>query len=874
MNPTNLHRWLLSATMFLGPFLTQSAFGRQAGPPPPPIPGLTNQQASPVVQALPAPAPPRSLSGHVPPAVAELGLTPIGDLGATQRLDLAIGLPVRNQQALDQLLQQLYDPASPNYRNYLTPAEFTAKFGPTEEDYAVVIAFAQTRGLAVTATYPNRMLVDVNGSVADIEGAFNVTMRVYQHPTEARTFYAPNVEPSVDGAVPVLAIGGLNNYFLARRTPRVISRTTPAEGIPALGSGTNGSYLAGDLRSAYLPDVPATLAGAGQTVGLAEYGCGFYTNDILAYEATNGLPNVPVRPVLVDGYGGDPGEPYLASEIASDIEMVMAMAPGTSGVFVYEGPGGSYDDVLNTMAYPPPGVPISRQLSSSWSWNPDTNACNTLLEFAAQGQSFFSASGDGDANAPHFWSILDDPYLTLVGGTELRTTGPGGAYVSERVWDADTNACIGSEGGISTTWTIPTWQLGVDMSSNQGSTNMRNSPDVAMVADGVFITYNDGQSAVAAGTSLASPLWAGLTALVNDQAAANGYPLLGFLNPALYAIGKGQNYNLCFHDVTQGSNQCTKSQGLFYAATGYDLCTGWGSPAGMHLINELIKVTAGAVSCGRLTNSTFSFNVNLGAAPPANALEVYGSGDLSSWGLMWSNQAGAGIQAFSDPAATNDFYFYRAVCGTNCWRATGFVRRQVSAGCLDLVANPLDAPVNTLDGLFTPMPDGTFLPGGAQIYKQNTQGSWTFDEYQWSSNCWSMWNAASNVWTPAGASVTLSPGEGFWIANPSSNLMTLTFAGLVRQGALVNPISTNTWIYSSMVPQTGLLQTDLQYIPNTGDEVFIYDPTNINYSIYTYGPVKHPGCWWPYELVLQAGQAFVLSPAATNSWNRRFSSCQ
>ena len=135
-----------------------------------------------------------ALRGHVPAAVARL--QPNGRLSATTEMKLAIGLPLRNQGALTNLLQQLYDPSSPNYQHYLTPEEFTAQFGPTEQDYQKVVAFARANGLTVTRTHGNRMLVDVSGNVADIEKAFHVTMRTYRHPTEARNFFAPDVEPS------------------------------------------------------------------------------------------------------------------------------------------------------------------------------------------------------------------------------------------------------------------------------------------------------------------------------------------------------------------------------------------------------------------------------------------------------------------------------------------------------------------------------------------------------------------------------------------------------------------------------------------------------------------------------------------------------
>ena len=101
-------------------------------------------------------------------------------------MNLAIGLPLRNQQELDTLLQQLYDPASPNYRRYLTPEQFTERFGPTETDYQAVMDFAKSNGLTVTVTHPNRVVLDVAGTVTDIQKAFHLTMRVYRHPREAR----------------------------------------------------------------------------------------------------------------------------------------------------------------------------------------------------------------------------------------------------------------------------------------------------------------------------------------------------------------------------------------------------------------------------------------------------------------------------------------------------------------------------------------------------------------------------------------------------------------------------------------------------------------------------------------------------------------
>src|SRR5271157_3592743 len=219
--------------------------------------------------------------GHVP--VPEARRAPLDRLVSSKRLNLAIGLPLRNRDALTNLLGQIYDPASPLYHQYLTPEQFTERFGPKEEDYAAVVAFAKGNGFTVTGTHPNRTLLDVNGSVGDIEKAFHVNLRLYQHPKEARTFYAPDAEPSLDLAVPLLHISGLDNYIVPRPMCLKAKPLGNRSGAtPTAGSGMDGAYMGGDFRAAYVPGV--SLTGAGQSVGLLEFD-GFYSSDITDYEA-------------------------------------------------------------------------------------------------------------------------------------------------------------------------------------------------------------------------------------------------------------------------------------------------------------------------------------------------------------------------------------------------------------------------------------------------------------------------------------------------------------------------------------------------------------------------------------------------------------
>ncbi|HVV70389.1 MAG TPA: protease pro-enzyme activation domain-containing protein, partial [Verrucomicrobiae bacterium] len=118
----------------------------------------------------------------------------MGELPLTNELKLAIGLPLRNQAALTNLLAELYDPSHPNYRHYLAPEEFTARFGPTKAQYDRVKNFARTNGLTVLGAHANRLVLDVRGNVAQVQRAFHISLRTYPHPTESRSFFAPDRE--------------------------------------------------------------------------------------------------------------------------------------------------------------------------------------------------------------------------------------------------------------------------------------------------------------------------------------------------------------------------------------------------------------------------------------------------------------------------------------------------------------------------------------------------------------------------------------------------------------------------------------------------------------------------------------------------------
>ncbi|PWU17641.1 MAG: hypothetical protein C5B50_11005, partial [Verrucomicrobia bacterium] len=712
------------------------------------------------------------IKGHVPAAVSRL--QPIGHLAATNRLRLAIGLPLRNQDQLNKFLEDLYNPASPNYRKYLTPEQFTERFGPAQMDYDAVIAFAKTSGLIVTAQHPNRIVLDVEATAAQIERVFHVTLRLYQHPTESRTFFAPDIEPSVDLAIPILHIEGLDNYSIPHpklvpllpneinasspvtpddqfkvqgskfkvqgsvshslahslthspARPSFLSSSLAPRPSPLGGQGTNGTYAGSDFRAAYAPGV--ALTGSGQNVGLLQFD-GFDPGDVVRYETNFSLPNVPLTVVPVDGGVSTLGAD--AAEVCLDIEMVISMAPGVSRIYVYEAPNPSpWADLLSKMA----NDNAARQLSCSWGGGgPDPTSEEIFLQMDAQGQTFFNASGDSDAFTGSIAFPEESTNIVQVGGTTLTTSGPAGSYISETVWNR--NNGIGSSGGISTYYGIPGYQFGVSMVSNQGSTTFRNVPDVALTAENVFVFFGSGQYGGFGGTSCAAPLWAGFTALINQQAAAAAQGSVGFLNPALYALGRGVGYASSFHDITNGNNTSSSSPNQFYAVAGYDLCTGWGTPSGSNLINALTTQTAvlisnsfalllesctnGIIDAGETVTISFGLR-NVGSAATTNLVATLlpGTGVL----LPSAPQTYGALAAGKGTAAQSFSLITTGACG-----ATVTANLQLQDGAAKLGSVPFTFRLGQLPNSFSQNFDAVAppaLPSGWTSSATNAQSPW------------------------------------------------------------------------------------------------------------------------------------------------------
>jgi subtilase family serine protease len=531
------------------------------------------------------------MTHHVRKMVRTGQVKPIGRLPKTQVLQLNIVLPLRDQAGLHTFLRRLYDPNNPAYHHFVTVQEFTDRFGPTQKNYDATVQFAKKHGFTVVGGTRDGMNVEIKGQVSAIESTFHVKMHTYRHPNENRPFYGPDKEPTTKLNFALWHISGLDNFALPHPLFVRKSDYAKAHGIrPAdvvtyalTGSGPSGSFLASDMRAAYYGGT--TLTGAGQNLGLFEFS-GTDLQDLTTYFTNIGQTNnVPVSLVSTDGTSTN----CVSSDGCDDTEQIIdmtqaiGMAPGLASLVVYV--GATDTAILSAMTT---HNPLPTTIGCSWGWTPaDTTTLDPYFErMAAQGQTFFAASGDNSN-----WSAsngawpADDANVVSVGGTDLITASAAGPWQSETGW-AD------SGGGVSPdNIPIPSWQRipGVINSSNGGSSVYRNGPDMSANANFTFYVCADQTTCTAnelGGTSFAAPMWAGYFALVNQQLAANNLPAVGFPNPTIYAQNVTSSYATDFHDITSGTS------GSFSAVVGYDLVTGWGTPSGNGLINALVNAAA------------------------------------------------------------------------------------------------------------------------------------------------------------------------------------------------------------------------------------------------------------------------------------------
>jgi kumamolisin len=533
----------------------------------------------------------RRLHGHVLPAVARSADQ--GKIDDNQEMTVTVSLGLGNEAGLAQELAEIYRPGSPKFHQFLKPEEFRARFSPTQEQIAKVTSYLEQQGLHSVTPDRNGLLVYATGSARALGAAFNTEVHQYQD-SSGRSYRAPGYELQIPEGLAIQGVHGLQDYTRAHNH-LVSSAAGEAKGASTArgATGPNGGYSPADIRKAY--NVPSSLDGSGQTLAVFELD-GYTASDVTAYEQKFGLSAVPLQNVLVDGASGSAGGG--AAEVTLDVELMIAVAPKASKILVYEGPNSDQGilDTYNRIATDN----LAKSVSTSWGTSEDgvtssfIQAENTIfMQMAAQGQTIYSAAGDTGAKDNGSTLSVDDPssqpYVVAVGGTRLATDSSG-TYQSETTWNDSSGA---GGGGISTVWTIPTWQQGLANAQNKVSSTMRNIPDVALHSDintGYAIYYNGGWGNWG-GTSCAAPLWAAFNALVNQQRAANGLGPLGYVTPTLYQLGKSSRASADFFDIADGStNQ------YYPAVTGFDDATGWGSFNASNLLQDLSQASLASIT--------------------------------------------------------------------------------------------------------------------------------------------------------------------------------------------------------------------------------------------------------------------------------------
>ena len=288
------------------------------------------------------------LTHHVREATLNGQARPMGRLPVNQPMQLDLVLPLSDPAGLEAFLKDLYDPTSPSYRQFLTVQQFTQRFGPSQAQYDALIGFAQANGFTVVGGSLDGMDLQVKGPVSAVESAFHVSMRTYRHPTEDRTFYAPDREPTTGLPFSLWHISGLDNYsiphpLLVKKSDFALAHGIEPEAVvthATTGSGPSASYLGSDMRAAYYGGT--ALTGAGQNLGLWEY-LGTDLADLTTYFKNAGQTNnVPITLLSTDGTstscvysraGGDCDD----TEQTLDMTQAIGMAPGLSSLIVYVG---------------------------------------------------------------------------------------------------------------------------------------------------------------------------------------------------------------------------------------------------------------------------------------------------------------------------------------------------------------------------------------------------------------------------------------------------------------------------------------------------------------------------------------------------------
>ena len=594
----------------------------------------------------------------------------------TTSFDVALAGP--DHAALTAFLAGLTNPASPQYRHFLTTAQFAARFGARPDVVDAVRHYFTSFHLRVGALSRGRIILPVSGSTTDIARAFSASVATVRTPTHlAAQFVTPATLPAPI-AHDVRAVAGLSTVVtphalaLPRRitnhvaTPTTCANATGGQSPSATTPNGLGGYSVQQQAQLYGLDSAWAngFTGAGETIAVYELGS-YSPSDLATYDTCYGLTPT-VTNVKVDG--GSTGA--YSDEATLDVEEATALAPGAT-VDVYSAPNNSAGPVDAYQRIADDNT--ASVVTTSWGTceqdpNGAVNAEQAIFEqMAAQGQTVVAAAGDNGSsdcngittNAPAVDDPASQPLVTGVGGLSVTSIAP----LHESVWNSGAASGGGAGGGgVSSIWSRPAWQNAPGITPGE---SMRLVPDLSVMADPStgFIQYFTGTGVIdcgtncgsgwssIGGTSIGAPL---VSALVAVGAQQCGVSRLGLINPALYAMA-----TTGFNDVTSGNNDLF-NVGVYNAGPGYDMASGLGSPnattflAGLCPIAFDASASTASVSTNRLranTSATISFALrNQDGGPVANApvtVTASAPGGVVRFNADPSSQTGTGSASYS-----------------------------------------------------------------------------------------------------------------------------------------------------------------------------------------------------------------------------------
>jgi kumamolisin len=529
-------------------------------------------------------------------------------VGEVPSAEFRVTVTVRRRNELPSIEAQ--SKQKPGERTYLTREEHAERHGADPADIAKVEAFARENGLRVTDTNAAQRTVTLSGTAPAYSKAFGVDLKMYKSDDVAYRGREGDILIPENLQGIVTSVIGLDNRPFAKPHYRIRRGTARAAGVGATAdrSTASASVPAGftppQLASLY--SFPKNLDGTGQTIAILELGGGFHPAELTTYFQNLGIATPPSVTAATYTNGGtnspgtnalDPNNPDV--EVMLDIEVSGSIAPGAK-IVVYFAPDTTDQSFLGVMnAILTDTVNKPNIVSISWGGPEDEataqfrNEFDQLLQSAASlGVTICVAAGDNGsadfaADDPnwdkkaHVDFPASDPFVLACGGTQL--TASSTAITKEVVWDDGKND--GTGGGVSRFFALPSYQqnAGVPPAADPTGPVMRGVPDVAgdaapasgyrIICDGTSFPDPSQGIPPVGGTSAVAPLWAGLLARINQGL---GKPV-GFINPLLYAAPA----NATFHDITQGNN------GDYKAGTGWDACTGLGTPNGQNLLQAL-----------------------------------------------------------------------------------------------------------------------------------------------------------------------------------------------------------------------------------------------------------------------------------------------